>query len=145
MRIIFSSFVLFTSSLSLTPRELAAYDEKLRAYQNMTGINDFTFNEIWESGITNRKTSLCFFRVKIIFFSSKSALWKGLARFFNKTWATTIENGSIWIYKRFQRPCKPSSFRSWVSQFGHAVKSRNFHHWRSGILSDCNQILHHGR
>ena len=56
MKIIFSGLVLFTSALSLTPRDFAAYDEKLRAYQNMTGIDDFTFNEIWESGITNRKT-----------------------------------------------------------------------------------------
>ena len=56
MKIIFSGLALLTCALSLTPRDFAAYDEKLRAYQNMTGIDDFTFNEIWESGITNRKT-----------------------------------------------------------------------------------------
>ena len=76
MKIIFSGLAIFTSALSLTPRDFAAYDEKLRAYQNMTGIDDFTFNEIWESGITNRKTLLSDFfgQTQIIFFSSKSAL-----------------------------------------------------------------------
>ena len=67
MKIIFSGLALFTSALSLTPRDFAAYDEKLRAYQNMTGIDDFTFNEIWESGITNRKNFYKFFCQKIPF------------------------------------------------------------------------------
>ena len=37
------------------PRDLAIYDKKLRTYQNMTGIDELTFNEIWEAGIANRK------------------------------------------------------------------------------------------
>ena len=44
-----------TIALNLTPRDLAKYDEKLTLYQNMTGINERTFNEIWEMGISNRK------------------------------------------------------------------------------------------
>ena len=63
MKIIFSGLALFTSTLSLTPRDFAAYDEKLRAYQNMTGIDDSTFNEIWDSGITNRETLFSVFLV----------------------------------------------------------------------------------
>ena len=44
-------------SLNLSPRDLAKYDEKLRLYQNMTGISEQAFNEIWEEGVTNRKFS----------------------------------------------------------------------------------------
>merc|ERR1712131_524215 len=53
MRILFSCLVIFTSALNLTPRDFATFDEKLRLYQNMTGIDEATFNEIWEAGITN--------------------------------------------------------------------------------------------
>ena len=53
MRILFSCLVIFTNGIDLTPRDFAGFDEKLRIYQNMTGINDATFNEIWEAGITN--------------------------------------------------------------------------------------------
>jgi len=42
-------------ALDLSARDLAEYDEKLRSYQNMTGIDEETFNEIWELGISNRK------------------------------------------------------------------------------------------
>lgn len=55
MRILFSCLVIFTSALNLTPRDFATFDEKLRLYQNMTGIDEATFNEIWEAGITNGK------------------------------------------------------------------------------------------
>ena len=34
------------------------FDEKLRGYQSMTGIDEATFNEIWEAGITNGKNIL---------------------------------------------------------------------------------------
>ena len=44
-----------TIALNLSPRDLAKYDDKLRLYQNMTGINEQAFNEIWEMGISNRK------------------------------------------------------------------------------------------
>ena len=55
MRILFSCLVIFTSALNLTPRDFATFDEKLRLYQNMTGIDEATFNEIWEAGIHNGK------------------------------------------------------------------------------------------
>ena len=55
MRILFSCLVIFTSALNLTPRDFATFDEKLRIYQNMTGIDEATLNEIWEAGIHNGK------------------------------------------------------------------------------------------
>lgn len=42
-------------AIDLNARDLAKYDKKLRSYQNMTGIDEETFNEIWEIGISNRK------------------------------------------------------------------------------------------
>ena len=55
MKILFLSIVVVTTALNLMPRDLAIYDKKLRTYQNMTGIDELTFNEIWEAGITNGK------------------------------------------------------------------------------------------
>lgn len=55
MNILFLFLVVVTTALNLTPRDFAIYDEKLRTYQNMTGIDQLTLNEIWEAGITNRK------------------------------------------------------------------------------------------
>ena len=42
-------------ALELSARDFAKYDEKLRYYQNLTGISEQDFNEIWDSGISNRK------------------------------------------------------------------------------------------
>ena len=53
MRIIFLSFAMIAKGINLTARDFAIFDEKLRGYQNMTGIDEAMFNEIWESGITN--------------------------------------------------------------------------------------------
>ena len=53
MRILFLSFAIIAKGL--TVRDFAIFDEKLRGYQNMTGIDEATFNEIWEAGITNGK------------------------------------------------------------------------------------------
>ena len=55
MRILFLSFAFFAQGIYLTARDFAIFDEKLRGYQNMTGIDGATFNEIWESGIANGK------------------------------------------------------------------------------------------
>ena len=50
-------FALFsvTQAVELTARDFAKYDEKLRSYQNLTGINESAFKEIWDAGISNRK------------------------------------------------------------------------------------------
>ena len=53
MRILLLSFAIIAKGINLTARDFALFDEKLRGYQNMTGIDEATFNEIWESGITN--------------------------------------------------------------------------------------------
>ena len=55
MKILFLVIAVLTNALKLTPRDFAIYDEKLRNYKNMTGIEELTFNEIWEAGIANRK------------------------------------------------------------------------------------------
>ena len=56
MRILYLSFAIIVKGL--TVRDFAMFDEKLRSYQNMTGIDEATFNEIWEAGITNGKNIL---------------------------------------------------------------------------------------
>lgn len=56
MRILYLSFAIIVKGL--TVRDFAMFDEKLRSYQNMTGIDETTFNEIWEAGITNGKNKL---------------------------------------------------------------------------------------
>ena len=73
MRILILSFAIFAKGINLTARDFAIFDEKLRGYQNMTGIDDAIFNEIWEAGITNgkviyRQVSIYFhfFQFKII-------------------------------------------------------------------------------
>ena len=43
------------SSCGITARDFAKYDEKLRSYQNLTGINNSAFKEMWDAGISNRK------------------------------------------------------------------------------------------
>jgi len=70
MRILFLSFAIIAKGVNLTARDFAIFDEKLRGYQNMTRIDEDTFNEIWESGITN---GLLFFNSRTfhIFLSSK--------------------------------------------------------------------------
>ena len=47
--------VVTACSHSLTPSELTEYEAKLRKYQNMTNINETTFQEIWANGIRNCK------------------------------------------------------------------------------------------
>ena len=47
-----------TCSHSISPSELLKYEAKLRAYQNMTNINETTFQEIWTKGVKNGKTLL---------------------------------------------------------------------------------------
>ena len=44
-----------TQAVELTARDFAKYDDKLRSYQNLTGINESAFKEIWDAGISNRK------------------------------------------------------------------------------------------
>ena len=48
-------FIFCDSSCGITARDFAKYDEKLRSYQNLTGINESAFKEIWNAGISNRK------------------------------------------------------------------------------------------
>ena len=45
------------SSVSLSPSELENYEMKLREYQNMTNIDEFTFNRIWTTGLSNSKSN----------------------------------------------------------------------------------------
>ena len=42
-------------SLSLTTNELNKYVTKLRNYQNLTNIDEDTFQEIWTTGSKNSK------------------------------------------------------------------------------------------
>ena len=42
-------------NVSLSPSELKNYEMKLREYQNMTNIDEFTFNRIWTTGLSNSK------------------------------------------------------------------------------------------
>ena len=42
-------------AVELNARDFSKYDEKLRSYQNLTGINESAFKEIWDAGIKNRK------------------------------------------------------------------------------------------
>ena len=44
-----------TKAVELTVRDFAKYDEKLRSYQNLTGISESAFKEICDAGISNRK------------------------------------------------------------------------------------------
>ena len=39
---------------SLAQNELAKYETKLRNYQNMTNIDEDSFQEIWTKGLENR-------------------------------------------------------------------------------------------
>ena len=43
------------SSCGITARDFAKYDDNLRSYQNLTGINNSAFKEMWDAGISNRK------------------------------------------------------------------------------------------
>ena len=45
--------VVTACSHSLSPSELKMYETKLRKYQNMTNINETTFEEIWSNSIKN--------------------------------------------------------------------------------------------
>ena len=47
--------VVTACSHSISPSELTKYEAKLRAYQNMTNINETTFQEIWTSSVKNCK------------------------------------------------------------------------------------------
>lgn len=42
-------------SLSLSANELNMYETKLRNYQNLTNIDEATFQEIWKTGSKNSK------------------------------------------------------------------------------------------
>ena len=46
--------------VSLSPSELGSYEMKLREYQNMTDIDEITFNRIWTTGLSNSKSNITF-------------------------------------------------------------------------------------
>ena len=48
-------------SLSLSSSQLLKYETKLRKYQNLTNIDEATFQEIWAIGSQNSKS---FFQIK---------------------------------------------------------------------------------
>ena len=48
-------FFSVAGAVELSARDFSKYDEKLRHYQNLTGITEQVFQEIWDSGISNRK------------------------------------------------------------------------------------------
>ena len=47
------------TAATLSPSELNEYEVKLRKYQNMTNIDENTFQEIWRKGLNKRKISSC--------------------------------------------------------------------------------------
>ena len=44
--------------LSISSSQLTNYEKKLRKYQNMTNIDEATFQEIWTAGLKSCKFSL---------------------------------------------------------------------------------------
>ena len=60
--------------MNLSPRDFAIHDDKLRTYQNMTGIDDITFNEIWKAGIKNRRILILYTEFKHNFKSIAQSL-----------------------------------------------------------------------
>ena len=58
-RLFFVGLVAVTTagSVSLSQSELKNYEMKLRKYQNMTNIDEFTFNRIWTTGLSNSKSN----------------------------------------------------------------------------------------
>ena len=51
----FAGLLAITGAESLSQSELSKYEAKLRKYQNMTNIDEDTFQEIWTSSLTNCK------------------------------------------------------------------------------------------
>ena len=52
----FAGLIAITSTESLSQSELTKYEVKLRNYQNMTNIDENTFQEIWTSSLKKCKT-----------------------------------------------------------------------------------------
>ena len=110
MRILFLSFAIIAKGIDLTARDFAMFDEKLRGYQNMTGIDEATFNEIWESGITNGKL---FFQTTFHTLLSSKLLVrdrKQSTRLCNQTWIISVNHGTIWAIHGPNNTPKPSYF-----------------------------------
>ena len=51
----FAGLIAITSTESLSQSELTKYEVKLRNYQNMTNIDENTFQEIWTSSLKKCK------------------------------------------------------------------------------------------
>ena len=141
MRILVLSFAFFAKGINLTARDFAIFDEKLRGYQNMTGIDEATFNEIWESGIANGKL---FFRTTFHTFLSSKLLVpdrKQSTRLCNQTWIISVNHGTVWAIHGPYNTSKPGYFRPSLLQLGYAIQQRNLHHRLSRILQNRHQVL----
>ena len=55
MRFFFFAFATLAAASSLVDDNLKKYEEKLRAYQNLTNLDENSFNSILENGLQNRK------------------------------------------------------------------------------------------
>ena len=49
------AFVSLAYASSLADEDFKKYQEKLRAYQNLTNLDEDSFNSIFENGLSNRK------------------------------------------------------------------------------------------
>ena len=55
MKILFLTFVSLAFGSSLADENFKKYEEKLRAYQNLTNLDEDSFNAILKNGLSNRK------------------------------------------------------------------------------------------
>ena len=55
MRFFFFAFATLAAASSLVDDNLKKYEEKLRAYQNLTNLDEDSFDSILENGLQNRK------------------------------------------------------------------------------------------
>ena len=55
MRFFFFAFATLAAASSLADENFKKYEEKLRAYQNLTNLDEDSFNAILKNGLSNRK------------------------------------------------------------------------------------------
>ena len=55
----FAGLIAIITANSLSHSELTKYEAKLRKYQNMTNIDENTFQEIWTNSLKNCETLIC--------------------------------------------------------------------------------------
>ena len=50
-----AGLIAIATAATLSPSELNEYEAKLKKYQNMTNIDENTFQDIWRKGLEKRK------------------------------------------------------------------------------------------